>query len=83
MASVAPAVVLQGHFLGNDSFASGHRGHFVTVAGVVDVWPLAVTALPAPAGEGERREEERSQKHAASAEVKGQVVRLRPVKEPA
>lgn len=39
MGCLVGAVVLQGH----QSFASGHRGHFVTVAGVLDVWPLAVT----------------------------------------
>lgn len=79
MGSLVGAVVLQGH----QSFASGHRGHFVAVAGVLDVWPLVVTGPPVPAGEGEHREEERPQKNAAPAEVKRQVVRLRPVKEPA
>lgn len=63
--------------------ASGHGGHLLTAAGVVDVWPPAASGAPGPAGQGEPGEQEGPQEHAASAEVKGQVVGLGPVKEPA
>lgn len=63
-------------------YNSGYRGNFVTVAGVKDIWFLIVSMFPVPARKGEHRKNERSQQHRAPAEVKRQVVRLSPVKEP-
>lgn len=61
---------------------SGYRGNFVTVAGVVDVWLVALGRPPVTAGEGEEEKDQRAQHHDAAAEVEGQVVGLRVVEEP-
>lgn len=60
---------------------SGNGGDFITVGGVEDVRSV-VLALPVPAGEGEKKENEGPQDHAAPAEVERKVVGLGVVKEP-
>lgn len=61
---------------------SGYRGNFVTVAGVVDVGPVALGRPPVTAGKGEEEEDERAHHHDSAAEVERQVVGLRVVEEP-
>lgn len=53
---------------------SRYRSNFVTVAGVVDVWPVIVSVFPVPAGKGEDKQNEGTQHHDAPAEVERQVI---------
>lgn len=48
----------------------------------MDVWPVARRRPPVTAGEGEEEQDQGAQHHDTTAEVEGQVVRLRVVKEP-
>lgn len=54
--------------------ASGYRGNFVTVAGVMDVWSVVLGVLLVPAGKGEQKENECSQLHTAPTKVECQVI---------